>query len=126
MLYGQIPKNCDKIPKIYHTHLNCECHALQNTTFTPNLTKKTNRRSIKLCTASLIILSGCQHIQIAKNPLPISLTPSATQKALLSVSLPTQKDAPIILTPPNSAIKNKSATKKVADLNGFYLLESWF
>lgn len=74
----------------------------------------------------MVLLSGCQHIQLARSPLPITLTPNVAQTALLNVNATTQKGDPIILTPTNSAIKNKSATKKVADSQGFYLLESWF
>lgn len=81
---------------------------------------------LTLTLTGIVTLSGCQHIQVARSPLPITLTPNAAQKAALNANTPTKTDSPIILTPTNSPIKNKSATKKVTDSQGFYLLESWF
>lgn len=78
---------------------------------------------LSLLTLSVLILSGCQHIQLAKNPMPITLTPNPNQ--LTAHTPPVHAHQPIILTPTNSPTKNKPNQHKPTRTK-FYLLENWF
>lgn len=69
---------------------------------------------------------GCQHIQVARSPIPVTLTPNAAQKAALASNHSTRSHDPIILSPTNQPIKNKSDAKKTPNTTEFFLLESWF
>ncbi|MFA9485326.1 lipoprotein [Moraxella haemolytica] len=81
---------------------------------------------ILLAILTVLVLTGCQHIQVTRSPLPVTLKPNATQQAMLDNSHVMAGDQPLMLSPTNSLIKNKSDAKKYTGLTKFYLLESWF
>lgn len=89
---------------------------------------KKMEKTTNIALALLVALSlvGCQHIQTARNPMPITLTPSNHQKLAISNTQNTHIHHPIILTPTNLPTKNKSDAKKSLSRTEFYLLESWF
>lgn len=61
----------------------------------------------------MLTLVGCQHIQTARSPIPVTLHPNAAQQA---------SDAQLMLDAPINQ------TKPSADVGGtgLYLLENWF
>lgn len=78
-------------------------------------------RKLSVLMTIAVMASGCQHIQLAKNPIPITLTPNPDQV----IAHTHQAHQPIILTPTNSPIKNKPNQQKPTRTK-FYLLENWF
>lgn len=80
-------------------------------------------RKLSVLMTIAVMASGCQHIQLAKNPIPITLTPNPNQ--LMVHTPPVHTHQPIILTPTNSPIKNKPNKHKPTRTK-FYLLENWF
>ena len=72
----------------------------------------------------VLCLSGCQHIQTAPQPIPVSLTPTATQLARLAHNKECQ------------ALKEKADSKQAkipitcyqpsAPSEPFFILEDWF
>lgn len=63
--------------------------------------------------ALMLILVGCQHIQTARSPIPVTLHPNAAQQAS---DVQPVLDAPINQTKPSADVGG----------TGFYLLENWF
>lgn len=83
-------------------------------------------RKMTYCILMAAGMTGCQHIQVTKSPIPITLTPNATQQATLADAAGVRTQQPIVLQPTNQPIKNKSDAKKSPQMTEFYLLESWF
>lgn len=83
--------------------------------------------SFRVLLAALLMaaLAGCQHIQVTRSPIPVTLKPNAAQQAMLA-STQVMADEPLMLNPTHSLTKNKSDAKKHTSLTEFYLLESWF
>lgn len=72
----------------------------------------------------VLCLSGCQHIQTAPQPIPVSLTPTATQLARLAhkkecQALKEKADAGQMILP----IKCHQPS---APSEPFFILEDWF
>lgn len=93
--------------------------------------------AVKTAGAFVVLLSGCQHIQTAPQPIPITLNPTATQLARLAQ----KKECQSPKTPPQKATNNQNTDENTSlqktrpptnchqpstPTEPFFILEKWF
>ncbi len=93
--------------------------------------------AVKTAGAFVVLLSGCQHIQTAPQPIPITLNPTATQLARLAQKEKCQSSdtSPQKATNNQNTDENTSLQKTHLPTNchqpstptePFFILEKWF
>ena len=101
--------------------------AMPNNAIVMNTKKRTNLAFVRVLPCVVVFIGGCQHIQIAKNPIPVSLTPTSVQLETkpLQQTLPQCQDLPKAKNrktlPPCLPAKNPLKPKK-----RYFILENWF